>query len=140
MTGITNISTGTGFLDYKVMVDLSGKPDGLTVLTFRVRATNQSFQTLGTVSFSKLDNIANIDIVMPSGEISSSKTISAYATGAQLSMYVTTSTACDASVTAFEPYSDLTFTNKLDNGKRVCYKAIYASTNKTIYKLSSLIQ
>ena len=55
-------------------------------------------------------------------------------------MYITTSTACDASVTAFEPYSDLTFTNKLDNGKRVCYKAVYTSTNKTIYKLSSLIQ
>jgi hypothetical protein len=66
VTSITNISTGTSFLDYKVMVDLTGKPDGLTVLTFRVRATNQSFQTLGTVSFSKLDNIANIDIVMPS--------------------------------------------------------------------------
>lgn len=140
VTSITNISTGTSFLDYKVMVDLTGKPDGLTVLTFRVRATNQSFQTLGTVSFSKLDNIANIDIVMPSGDIGTSKTISAYATGAQLSMFVTTSTACDASVTAFESYSDLTFTNKLDNGKRVCYKAVYISTNKTIYKLSGLIQ
>jgi hypothetical protein len=140
VTSITNISTGTGFLDYKVMVDLTGKPDGLTVLTFRVRATNQSFQTLGTVRFNKLDNIANIEIAMPSADISTSKTISAYATGAQLSMFVTTSTTCDASVTAFESYSDLTFTNKLDNGKRVCYKAIYLSTNKTIYKLSSVIQ
>ena len=55
-------------------------------------------------------------------------------------MYQTTNTICDATIAIWEDYSDLVFVNKSDAGIRVCYKAVYSSTNKTIYKLSPAIQ
>lgn len=94
------------------------------------------------VSFNKMDADPVITINMPSGTIESAKTITASAPTATLSMYITTTTTCDSTVSAglFEEYYDITFTNPNDNGKRICYKAFYPVSNKTIYKLSGIIQ
>jgi hypothetical protein len=55
-------------------------------------------------------------------------------------MFQTRWTVCDATITTWEDYSDLTFATKADNGVRVCYKSVNPATNKTVYKLSPTIQ
>ncbi len=142
ITNITDISTTTGSIDYRMGVDLSGKPDGRITVTYRVRASNNTFQNIGTISFSKIDLATAITINMPSSDIESAKTITASAPTANLYMYQTTGTICDATIGtgSFEDYYDITFTNNSDNGKRICYKAIYPTIGKIIYKLSPMIQ
>lgn len=142
ITDITNMSVWTGSLDYSVGIDLSGKPDGKITISLRVRGSGNAFQSIGTVSFVKMDIATGIAINMPNSDQANSKTITAEAPGATLTMYITTSSICDSTIGtgSFEEYSDLTFTNKSDNGKRVCYKAVYPSINKTVYRLSGIIQ
>lgn len=141
ITDITDISTSTWSLKYRVWVDLSGVPDGLVTVSYRVRAANNAFQSIWTVSYTKIDLAIGIAINMPGTEVATSKVITADAPGTTLSMYITTSSICDMSIgaTLFESYSDLVFTNKSDNGKRVCYKAVYPTINKTVYRISGAI-
>lgn len=119
-------------------IDLSGKPDGRITVTYRVRATNDTFQNIGTISFVKMDIATGIVINMPNSDTASSKTITAEALGSELKMLITMGTVCDATIGtgSFENYSDLVFTSKLDNAKRVCYRAYYSSINKTVFRLS----
>ena len=140
ITNITQIGVWSGTIDYKIGVDLLGKPDGKINVVFRVRASDQSFQNIGTVGFMKLDTQAEIIINQPNSELSIDKTITANAQDAQLYMFQTRGSICDATITAWIEYSDLIFTQKWDNGIRICYKAVFPWINKTIYKLSAAIQ
>ena len=141
ITDITDISTSTGSLKYRVWVDLSSVPDGLVTVNYRVRAANNTFQSIGTASYTKIDLATGITINMPNTDLSTSKVITADAPGTSLSMYITTSSTCDATIWtgSFEIYSDLVFTSRSDNGKRVCYKAVYPTINKIVYRISGAI-
>lgn len=138
ITDITDLSIWTWSLDYRMAVDLSGKPDGKITIIYRVQANDWSFQNLWTISFIKMDLSTGISIHMPSAEPSSSKMITADAPGAEVKMYISPSGVCDATIGtgSFEDYSDLIFTKKEDNGKRVCYRAFYPSINKIVYRLT----
>ncbi len=46
ITDITDISTSTGSISYRMGIDLTGKPDGKINLTYRIRATNNTFQSV----------------------------------------------------------------------------------------------
>ncbi|MBP9812367.1 hypothetical protein KBC86_03220 [Candidatus Gracilibacteria bacterium] len=142
ISDITDTSTSTGSISYRMGVDLSAKPDGKITVIYRVRASNSTFQNIGTISFIKMDIVTGIIINMPNSDMANSKTITAEAPGSELKMLITTSTICDASIGSgsFENYSDLVFTSKSDNGKRVCYKATYPNINKVVYRISSSIQ
>lgn len=139
---ITQISSGSWTIDYHIWIDLSWISDGRTSVIFRVRWSDQSFQNIGTIVFTKLDTQVGIIINQPNTGLNPDKSITAYVTGGtgQLFMFLTRWTVCDASITTWENYSDLTFASKNENGTQVCYKAIFPSINKTIYKLSSPIQ
>lgn len=142
ITDITQISNGSWTIDYRIWVDLSWISDGRTSVIFRVRWSDQSFQNIGTIVFTKLDTQVGIIINQPNTGLNPDKTITAIVTGGtgQLFIFLTRWTVCDSSITTWENYSDLTFASKNENGTQVCYKAIFPSINKTIYKLSSPIQ
>ncbi len=138
ISDITDLSIWTWSFDYRMGIDLSGKPDGKLMISYRVRASNWSFKNIGTISFIKMDLSTGIMINMPSTDPSSSKMITAEAPGAELKMYISQNWICDASISTglFEDYSDLIFTKKEDNGKRVCYKAYYPNISKVVYRIS----
>lgn len=140
ITQITDLSTGTANLIYRVALNLTGVPDGRVSLTLRVKSGG-TVQNIGNVSFTKLETVSSIIIKNPTTEIATAKSISAIATGATLSAWLTRSAICDATIvqTYFGTDIDFTFTNKADNGIRVCYRAYYPTTNKTIYKISPAI-
>jgi hypothetical protein len=139
ITSITDTSTSTGSLQYRVSLNMSNVRDGRITVTLRVKS-GDTYQNLGIVTFTKLDTIGTITINQPMTDIAPSKTISASTDiGAMLYMFQTRGTVCDATITTWEDYSDLTFASKNDNGLRVCYKSVYTSTNKTTYKLSTAI-
>lgn len=136
---LIDTSTSTGSYSYRANMNLTGVNDGRVNITLRV-VSGQSFQNIGTVWFNKIDITPSITITAPNSDIATSKTITAtVSTGWILYLSLTRWASCDASL-ALEDYSDLTFTTLTDNGIRVCYKAFYPSTNKTIYKLSPTIQ
>ncbi len=88
-----------------------------------------------------MDIATGITINMPNSDQSNSKTITAEAPGSELKMFITTGIVCDSTIGtgSFEDYSDLTFTNKSDNTKRICYKATYNTINKVVFRLSAPI-
>lgn len=140
ITDITDISASTGSLSYRVSLNLSSVPDGKVNITLRVKS-GETYQNIGSVSFSKIDSTMTITINQPNSDTATSKNISA-ATEAWNILYMSQTrwTICDGTITTWEDYSDLTFTNKNDNGIRICYKAVNTGINKTIYKLSAAIQ
>lgn len=141
ITSLSDISTSTGSITYRASMDLSSIPDGKVNVTLRIRVPSGSFSNLGTISFSKLDTVMNIDINQPNTDIAPTKSISASTdSGSVLYMAQTRWTVCDNTITAWEDYSDLTFAGAGDNGIRMCYKAVSPTMNKTIYKLSQSIQ
>lgn len=75
-----------------------------------------------------------ITINNPGSAPAQSKTISASASEGVLTMSITASAICDASL-VFIPYTSQTFTSEADNGQRVCYRAADALEN-TAYNLS----
>jgi len=89
ITNITQIATGSGTIDYKIGVDLSGKPDGKINVVFRVRASDQSFQNIGTVGFMKIDTQTEIIINQPNTDLSTDKTITASVQDGSLYLYQT---------------------------------------------------
>lgn len=140
ITNITQIGSASWTIDYKIGVDLTGKPDGKMNVVFRVRSADQSFQNIGTVGFMKIDTQVEIIINQPNTDLAIDKTITANVIDGLLYMYQTRGTICDGTITTWDDYSDLTFASKNDNGIRICYKAFFPGINKTIYKLSSAIQ
>jgi len=140
ITDIIDISSSTGFLNYRVNLNLSSVPDGKVSITLRIKS-GDTYQNIGTISFNKLDATVGITINQPASDIATSKTISA-TTEAWNVLYMSQTrwTVCDSTITTWEDYSDLTFTTKNDNGIRICYKSVNSATNKTIYKLSASIQ
>ncbi len=141
LTNMIPLSSASGNLSYRVTMDISTVPDGKVNFTFRIRNTSNAFQNIGTLSFMKADVTVGITIGQPNNELAASKTITATVDGGwQLYMTTTRGTVCDSTITSWDDYTDLVFTNKSDNGVRMCYKAVYPTVNKTIYKLSSAIQ
>jgi hypothetical protein len=140
ITQITDLSVSTGSLIYRVSLGLAWVPDGKVNLILRVKS-GATVQNIGNVSFTKLETVSSIVINNPTTDIATVKSISAIATGATLSAWLTRSAICDATIeqTYFGTDTDFTFTNKADNGIRVCYRAHYPATNKTIYKISPAI-
>lgn len=112
ITSITDISTSTGSLQYRVTLNMSSAKDGKNTVTLRVKS-GDTYQNLGTVTFTKLDTLGTITINQPTTDIAPSKMISASTDiGNTLYMFQTRGTVCDATVTTWEDYSDLTFTSK----------------------------
>jgi hypothetical protein len=136
---ITDISTGTGSFNYQTTINLASLIDGQVTLYFRIKNGSKT-QNIGNISFMKIDSQPSINIVAPNSDTATQKYISASAsTWGTLYYSLTRWTICDSSLT-YDDYSDLTFTTLADNGVRVCYKAFYPNLNKTIYKLSWIIQ
>lgn len=138
--GVVDVSNSTGSLSYRVGLNMTTVPDGKITLTLRVKSKT-SYQNIGALSFTKYDASMSININQPSTETSTSKTISATTeTGNILTMIQTRGSLCDASLTGWEEYSDITYASKSDNDMRICYRSMNPFANKTIYKLSMPIQ
>jgi|GEM_PF-6606141 len=76
ITDIIDISSSTGFLNYRVNLNLSSVPDGKVSITLRIKS-GDTYQNIGTISFNKLDATVGITINQPASDIATSKTISA---------------------------------------------------------------
>ncbi len=140
ITTITDISTGTSSLDYRMRIDLTNVPDGRVNVALRVR-TGSTSQNIGSVGFNKYETNLTITINQPNLDLADAKTITAFVDNAWVLSYsLTRWTVCDGTLGWWEDYSDLTFTTKADNGIRVCYRATVPSTGKSVYKLSAAIQ
>lgn len=89
-----------------------------------------------TLSINKTLNNMNISIDESWLYINGDKTIKASINIWTLYYSITNNNTCDNTL-SFLPYQNLTFSNSLDNWKRVCYKWVY--WEEIIYKLSSEI-
>jgi hypothetical protein len=76
ITDITDISASTGSLSYRVSLNLSSVPDGKVNITLRVKS-GETYQNIGSVSFSKIDSTMTITINQPNSDTATSKNISA---------------------------------------------------------------
>lgn len=76
ITDITDISSLTGSLDYKISLNISSVPDGKVNITLRVKS-GETYQNIGSVSLTKLDTVMSIIINQPNTETTTSKNISA---------------------------------------------------------------
>lgn len=138
-SSLMNISTNTGSLSYRTKIDVSNISDWRIQIYLKVKNKRTS-QDIWSIIFFKSDVDYGISISEPDTSSASSKSIWATVTSwGNLFLSVTRGPICDATL-IFEEYSELFFTNKSDNATRVCYKAYYPSTWKTIYKLSNPIQ
>ena len=139
-TNLNSISSATGSLAYQVNLDISSIPDGKVNLVLRVK-NGSVYQNIWTIGFVKNDTVYVININQPDIDNSVSKTISANTNSGWVLYFSTTrGSICDSSITTWDDYTDLIFTSKSDNFIRICYKAVFASANKTIYKISDPIQ
>ncbi len=138
-SSITDISRWTWSHIYRLTLNMSSYPDGLTSIQLRTKSWSL-FQNIGVVKFTKIDQQYGITISEPSTMLGLSKNLSAIISGTGiLTMHITRWNVCDATLT-FEAYSDVVFTSKSDNFTRICYRAQYLGLNKVIYKLSAPVQ
>ncbi len=137
---IIDTSTSTWSYKYRLVLNMSIYPDGITNVALRTKS-GATFTTLGTVKFTKLDLPYWIIITEPPTSLSISKTQTAALiwTWGVLTMSITRWNICDATL-IFDNYADMVFTSKSDNFTRICYKGHYAWIGKTIYQLSNPIQ
>jgi hypothetical protein len=134
----TSISPDTyGFLDYIGSFTISDQTkNGKYVCAWGNNGGNKAV----AVSANPLNidvTAPTITITNPSTSPAQSKTITASASDGTLTMSTTTGSVCDGTLT-FVAYSSQTFTSELDNGKKVCYKAVDAASN-TAYSMSNAI-
>jgi hypothetical protein len=73
---MTDVSTSTGSLTYRIQLDTSQLPDGNNTVALRIK-NGASFQNIGTIKFYKIDAQYSIQIDQPNTTQSISKTISA---------------------------------------------------------------
>ncbi len=87
----------------------------------------------------EIDVTAPIIIINnPNTTPAQSKILTASASDGTLTMSITTGSVCDGTLT-FVPYDSTAFTSESDNNKKICYKAVDASSN-TAYSLSNAIE
>ncbi|MDO8516850.1 MAG: NosD domain-containing protein, partial [Nanoarchaeota archaeon] len=128
-----NVATYSGGICTKINVNTT------SANSINIRATDNSGNIgLGSAVAVTSDTTApSITITNPNTNPAQSKTITATGGDGTLTMSVTTGTTCDGTLT-FIAYADTTFTDEVDNGKKVCYKSIDAVGN-IAYSLSNAI-